>query len=963
LRAIAQIASAHSSIDRETGAMLDAVAMDIEAAGPTSVVRGDLRTWGALILRSHLGSGSFGDVYRAWDPRLDREVALKLLPPDSVGTPQGSVVVSEGRALAKVRHPNVVTVYGADRIDGRVGVWMECIEGQTLAERIGAGGPLTPTEAAAIGADLARALAAVHNAGLLHRDVKAQNVMCDPGGRVVLTDFGTAILHARSEVAGDASSEASLEAKSLPGSVCPRPPTLAGTPLYLAPEVLDGATQTPQSDIYALGVLLFHALTGSFPLTGRTLRDVHVRHREGRRTRLSQARPDLPPALVFVVDRALDPDPATRFRMAEEMARELGAVAADTRLSPTPARVRRSTWGVAAATAVAAVGAAWLGDSVFFRRAAPAAATRSDLVLVASFEDTSGDSRAGLLIERAVREAVSESPAFAVATPDRINKVRGYMRRPPDSPLDPASAREAALRDGGIRAVITGYVVGTGDRPAVAVHIVSPASGATVATIKEAATGGEMTRMLDAVRAGVTGALDARRDALPPAVARYEHVTTASFEALRTYMEGRAEFEKSNLSRAADLFVRAIELDADFALAHTWLGWSRFNLQAPIDENANFARGDALAQALSPEERLWAHGSHLYGLKDHKGANAAFWALLQIDPLHFWALSNLDHYLRPDLREYEWVVSFWEQQAAARPNDLRTSYRTALALLTFESRADRAWRYFDRFLELARDAPDADATGLNRAFALLAPAWDAWARGHVMLAAERMRPVCDAPTGTPRSVRWIHVECHRLRLTLGQLQRAAAHVPEESDRPYAALLRGDRDTLTRLHLSTPALRWWIGPLIGVIEDDDPRDTRRLTLNFTVRHYIDLARGPSPETLAWFAERWRMAPAASSPRLAQAYADALLRVGDSRRAVDVLRIATANRRDAITRRGALEWLVARSAYADLLRRLRRDSEAEPVERDLLAMLFLADSDHVIAARLRARYDRPPPQPTP
>ena len=204
LRAIAQIASAHARFAREADVLLDPVAMETGRRSAT-VGQGEPRTWGQLILRSYLGRGSFGDVYRAWDPRLDREVALKLLTPPATGeTARSSKVISEGRALARVRHPNVVTVYGADQIGGRIGVWMEFVEGRTLAQRIAADGPLAPAETAAIGADLARALAAVHKAGLLHRDVKAQNVMCEAGGRIVLTDFGTAIPHEEKEPAGDA---------------------------------------------------------------------------------------------------------------------------------------------------------------------------------------------------------------------------------------------------------------------------------------------------------------------------------------------------------------------------------------------------------------------------------------------------------------------------------------------------------------------------------------------------------------------------------------------------------------------------------------------------------------------------------------------------------------------------------------------------------------------------------------
>ena len=376
------------------------------------------------------------------------------------------------------------------------------------------------------------------------------------------------------------------------------------------------------------------------------------------------------------------------------------------------------------------------------------AAKGPDLVLVASFENTTGDARVIQIVERAITEAVTRTRTFAIASPDRVNKVRGYMRRAPDSALDAASAREAALRDGGIRAVITGSV-GPGDRPAIEVRIVSPLSGAAVATIREASAGSEMARVLDALRTGIADALDSQREALPAPIAQYEHVTTASFEALRTYTEGRTVFEGGNRQAAREWFQRAIKFDPDFALAHTWLGWCWLNSKTGNDA---FAKGEELAQATSPEERLWARGSRLRGLGDREGANAADWALLQLDPLHYWALNNLDLFLRNDLREYEWVISFWEQQAAARPSDLKTLYRTASAMLMFEAHVDRAWPYFDRILEATKDAPDTRATGQAISFALLAPAWDAWARGRVRLAAERMGPVCDAPAGGPKNL-------------------------------------------------------------------------------------------------------------------------------------------------------------------------------------------------------------------
>jgi serine/threonine-protein kinase len=154
-----------------------------------------------------------------------------------------------------------VTVYGAERIDRRVGLWMELVEGRTLEQLLGDGRVFTPAEVAAIGIQVSSAAAAVHAAGVLHRDIKAQNVMLADDGRAVLMDFGTG-----RELSDAAAAD------------------LAGTPLYLAPEVLDGGAPTVRSDIYSLGVLLFRLLTRSFPVSGTSLGDLRLAHVQSERT-------------------------------------------------------------------------------------------------------------------------------------------------------------------------------------------------------------------------------------------------------------------------------------------------------------------------------------------------------------------------------------------------------------------------------------------------------------------------------------------------------------------------------------------------------------------------------------------------------------------------------------------------------------------------------------------------------
>ena len=185
--------------------------------------------------------------------------------------PKKILPCSRKRACSRrLRHPNVVTVYGVDRHDGRSGVWMDFIEGDTLAALVEQRGSFGAQEALLVGVDVCRALAAAHQSGLLHRDIKAQNVMRESGGRIVLMDFGLGHETARGE-----------------------PADFGGTPLYMAPEVFEGEPATVRSDLYAVGVLLFHLVTRSYPVEGSTLDELREAQARCRRSAIA-ARPSVP---------------------------------------------------------------------------------------------------------------------------------------------------------------------------------------------------------------------------------------------------------------------------------------------------------------------------------------------------------------------------------------------------------------------------------------------------------------------------------------------------------------------------------------------------------------------------------------------------------------------------------------------------------------------------------------------
>jgi eukaryotic-like serine/threonine-protein kinase len=294
LRLLWALAQAHRDADTE-----------IVNASPATVAPPSqpIGAWAQLALLEQLGAGSFGVVYRAWDPHLAREVALKVVGSGSVAALDTSRIAREGRLLARLRHPNIVTVYGASVEGGRVGLWMELIRGITLEQAVEKHGPFSARDASLVGLDVCRALTAVHRAGLLHRDVKAQNVMREDGGRIVLMDFGTG---------------REIDAQGQKGKA-----EIVGTPLYLAPEIFRGEPASVRTDVYSAGVLLYHLVSASFPHPVKTVDELRRRIDTVPPIHLRDARPDLPATFVRVVSEAIADDPEARYESAGALEQDL----------------------------------------------------------------------------------------------------------------------------------------------------------------------------------------------------------------------------------------------------------------------------------------------------------------------------------------------------------------------------------------------------------------------------------------------------------------------------------------------------------------------------------------------------------------------------------------------------------------------------------------------------------------
>lgn len=259
-----------------------------------------------------LGEGSMGRVIQAMDVNLQRIVALKVLRKKVSGLQEHERVsqfLAEARVAAQIEHPNIVRIYEIDQHDGWWYIAMEMVEGETLKRVVKAAGRLAAGRACPIIADAATALAVLHEAGIIHRDVKPSNLMITRTGRGKLTDFG-------------------FVRREQPDAFGLR---TVGTPQFMAPEALRPREQTAAMDVYSLGATLYYALTGKPPYSGSSLSDVVRQHLESPPPDLSLELPGCPPTLAQLIRRAMDKDPAAR-PTAAEMAAALRAESIDYRL-------------------------------------------------------------------------------------------------------------------------------------------------------------------------------------------------------------------------------------------------------------------------------------------------------------------------------------------------------------------------------------------------------------------------------------------------------------------------------------------------------------------------------------------------------------------------------------------------------------------------------------------------------
>ena len=545
-----------------------------------------------------LGAGGMAAVYLARERSLKRLVAIKVLDPDLGASPGFRLRFQrEAELAAGLQHPHIVPIYRVGEAGGLSYFTMAYIEGESLADRMKGEARLSVEETLRIGRETAAALAAAHRRGIIHRDVKPQNILLEGGsGRVMVTDFGIARV---------------TDAASDPGEPLTGLGMVMGTPRYMSPEQASGMRElTPASDLYALGVILYEALTGAFPYRlSATTPNYMVAHVTQQPVPVVARLGDVPADLERAVLRLLAKDPADRFATGDEVVEALsGAYPGSMR--PPPRSVSRSSAGIAIWTA--ALLALLIGGGLIARaaRGPEQGIDPRRSILIGFFSNTRQDPALDWLRVGGVEllgQWLSRWEDLQVVDAERLLDLARRAELEEGAQLSQNDVIGLA-RQAGVWTATTGSIFPrAGDSLDITVKVYDVARGEllTTATVTTAADAdltlafrtlaGEILELAGAGAGALTGAE-------PP---------THSIEAYRAYVAGIEARSRWDIARAESAFARAVERDSAFALAWYELSQAVSNRQFAIGETGFITYADRaarLAAGRPPRERLLLEG-------------------------------------------------------------------------------------------------------------------------------------------------------------------------------------------------------------------------------------------------------------------------------------------------------------------------------------------------------------------
>ncbi len=579
-----------------------------------------------------LGEGGMGAVYKVRDRELDRFVALKVIRPELAVRPEILQRFKQELILARqVTHKNVIRIFDLGEAEGVKFITMDFIEGKDLKSMLHERRKFSPDESVKIMAQVCRALEAAHSEGVVHRDLKPQNIMVDSQDRVTVMDFGIA------------------RSTEMPGMT--QTGAVIGTPEYMSPEQAMGEHVDARSDLFTAGIIFYELLTGDTPFRADTAYAMLLKRTTRKARPPIELEPSIPRQINDVVVKCLETAPDQRYQSASEILEDLGLkTSTGTRLRPVTMGAATDTvaeapaaagfiqryWKLIAGgtTALLLVTLGVIFHEKIFSGGGKGEVAPSNAVAIVPFHNASGDSSLdwlGTSLAELLRTDVGESSTLHPVSPDRLGHILSDLPFTPNTELGPSELhRIAEFTNANL--LVWGQYSKNGNQIRIDAKIEDVKRNRTTPLIVEATGESTLLAAVDQLADSLRAGLAPDKSAVQEMKAAAFRPTSNSLEAIRDFSNGLGFFRQRNHSEAAKQFEAATRTDPNFALAYSWLGRTYAQLGNEAQAEQAVGKAMSLSGNLPPVERYMIQAAYGQIGNNHTKALDAYAKLVSLMP-------------------------------------------------------------------------------------------------------------------------------------------------------------------------------------------------------------------------------------------------------------------------------------------------------------------------------------------